>query len=501
MVDSGLSVGVSGGSRDGAVAVADASAVRAVCYQERVTRVRRGGSPTHHLPDEALDLLLAQLGRSRGDVRHWVTAGGRLASTVPDTEALDAHRAYAATAFLSSPLDRALVVVCDREAPGLSVWLGEATRLTPMDRPWRGPAFADLLATCAGWLGLRGDAATTRYEALARLAPAAHDPVFDRLLRLDGDRLVIDPTADAVVVERVAAAGTDVAARAAVASALQRRLVALLVEWLAAVRAVTSATAVCLGGELFYHSPFNTGVRESGLFTDVFVPVDPGVTGQAVGAALTALPGRVPSPSAFLGPSYSRHDIKAVLDNCKLQYTWESEDGAIAAAVRALVSGRLVGWFDGPMEWGRRALGARSILANPFSPYVLENLNRYLKHREPWRGYAISAPTAAVHEHFTGPSRSPFMECDYLPRVPETFAQALPLPDAAVRMHTVDAGGRPRFARLLDAFGAATGKPFLINTSFNGFHEPIVCNPRDAVRVFFGTGLDVLVLDQFVLQK
>ena len=153
------------------------------------------------------------------------------------------------------------------------------------------------------------------------------------------------------------------------------------------------------------------------------------------------------------------------------------------------------------MEWGQRALGARSILANPFAPYVLDNLNRFLKQREPWRGYASSGVSSYIREQFCGPYESPFIECDSVPRDPERFRHILPRPADAVRVHTVDSQSSPRFHALLRAFGDASGQPILVNTSFNGFQEPIVCSPRDAVRVFFGTGIDVLVLGQFVVTK
>ena len=153
------------------------------------------------------------------------------------------------------------------------------------------------------------------------------------------------------------------------------------------------------------------------------------------------------------------------------------------------------------MECGPRALGARSILASPFSQYVLDNLNRFLKHRDPWRGYALSGLAAAVRDQFDGPPASPFMECDYIPRDRARFEHVLPGPSAAVRVQTVAEDGPPRFRALLSAFGDATGLPVLVNTSFNGFREPIVCSPRDAIRVFFGTGVDTLVFGQLILTK
>jgi carbamoyltransferase len=132
---------------------------------------------------------------------------------------------------------------------------------------------------------------------------------------------------------------------------------------------------------------------------------------------------------------------------------------------------------------------------------VLDNLNQFLKQRESWRGYALSALSEGAAETFDGPADSPYMECDYRPRDADRFRHILPGQNAAVRVQTVGAEGLPRFRALLQEFGRAEGLPILVNTSFNGFREPIVCSPRDAIRVFFGSGIDVLVFGQFVLTK
>jgi carbamoyltransferase len=320
---------------------------------------------------------------------------------------------------------------------------------------------------------------------------------------MDAGALRVHPDLERHITDRLAG-DRDLGSvgRAKLASAVQSRLGDLLVGLLAEVCHHVGLPNVCLGGSLFYHSFANTLVKQAALFDTVFVPVDPGPGGLAIGAVLHAL-GHEPSlVTPFLGPSYSAQETKEVLDNCKLQYSWETEEGAVQAAVQALRDGRLVGWFDGPMEWGPRAVGARCILANPEAPYVLENLNRFLKRREPWRGYALSGLQESVVTYFDGPAAAPFMECDYLPKDRARFRHILPSPEAAIRVHTVSAeGGLPHFRRLLEAFGEATGLPFLVNTSFNGFHEPIVCSPRDAVRVFYGSGLDLLVMNQFVLRK
>lgn len=495
--------GIGGGTRNGSAALVDAQGLQAVCSQERVTRVRSAGLNASGLPDEALDLLLQRRGLTRASIERYAVVEGDGPIPAGVTERLDHHRAHAAASYLTSSFTSALILVCDHEAPEVSVWVGDGAVIRPVERAWSGVGFVRTFSRCAAALGFSGSAADQRMEALARLRPDSRDQGLDALIRLDADTLVVDAGLEAVVAARLAGSGgMGSPTHAAVAAALQGRLAELLIELLRSLRGRLEAPRLCLGGSLFYHSSMNTAVRMSGVFDDVFVPVDPGNSGLAVGAALVTA-ARPPAPaSPFLGPAYSSEETKQVLDNCKLQYAWESEEDAVQVAVRALQDGRLVGWFDGAMEWGPRALGARCILANPTAPYVLDNLNRFLKRRDPWRGYALSGLQEAVADHFEGPPHAIFMECDYRPRDPKQIREALPFREAAVRVQTVSSdSGLPRFRRLLEAFGEATGLPFLINTSFNGFHEPIVCSPRDAVGVFYATGLDVLVVNQFALAK
>ncbi|MGH9349987.1 MAG: carbamoyltransferase C-terminal domain-containing protein [Vicinamibacterales bacterium] len=484
------------------MALAERASVMGVCQQERVTRVRSAGFNASGLPDEALDTLLQRLGRSRHDVGRYVAGepDGRCAGA--DTvERIDHHFAHACAAYLSSPFTDATILVCDHEAPKVSVWSGRGGEISSVEWPWRGPGFADVYSRGARAFGFRAETGDQRLEALARLRPDARDARVERLLTGDGTS-VTDHALERSLEQWLAGERhPGSASSAALAASLQARIGELVLELLAEVRRRTGSAHLCLAGSLFYHSSINTLAKRAGIFDEVFVPIDPGNAGLAVGTALHANRCAPRPVSPFLGPSYSAYETKEILDNCKLQYSWESEENIIAVAVRALQSGTLVGWFDGPMEWGPRALGARCILANPFAPYVLENLNHFLKGREPWRGYAVSGLEAAVADHFDGPATAPFMESDYRPRDAARFRNVLPSPDAAIRVHTVGSDALPRFTRLLEAFGSATGAPFLVNTSFNGFHEPIVCSPRDAVRVFYGSGLDLLVLDQFVLRK
>ena len=181
---------------------------------------------------------------------------------------------------------------------------------------------------------------------------------------------------------------------------------------------------LCLGGSLFYNSYFNTRAKRCGAFDDVFVPINPGNAGLAVGNALHALEPLRESVTPFLGPSYSAEEIKESLDNRKLQYQW------VSGSRRRLPwkpSRKDVCWAgsSGAMEFGQRALGSPVDPCQPACSVCPDNLNRFLKRREPWRGYALSVAETTAHEYFDGPGSSLFMECDYLPKDPETFRHIL----------------------------------------------------------------------------
>lgn len=496
-----ISLGTSGTARNATAAIAEDDRLVAVCPQERVTRLRGAGVNDTGLPDEAVELLLSRRGLARADVSRVVRVSPAPGDSEAEAGVVSRARAQACAAFFTSGLPRAAVMVCHADEPAVSVWRGDGGTVEHA-WTWPGAGFTDVLVRLAGLFG-SATGAERRLEALARLKPGARDGLADRLIALSDGVLRVDEPAFNAVSERLAAernpAGPD---HVHLAASMQSRFADLVEEALALVRHRTGLPAVCLAGRPFFSSAINSRVREGGTFEDVFIPVDPGPHGLAVGALLDMVGQPPVRVSPFLGPAYSPEETKSVLDNCKLQYSWETEEGAARAAIESLRAGRLVGWFDGAMEWGPRSLGARCILADATTPYVLENLNHFLKGREPWRGYALSCLAERVHDHFQGPAQAPFMECDYRPAEPSRLKHVLPSPSSAVRVQTVAAGAAPaKFRALLEAYEHATGVPFLVNTSFNGFHEPIVCSPRDAVRVFFGSGLDMLVINQFVLRK
>jgi carbamoyltransferase len=170
--------------------------------------------------------------------------------------------------------------------------------------------------------------------------------------------------------------------------------------------------------------------------------------------------------------------------------------------VALLSENRILAWMHGRMEFGARALGNRSILASPLDPYSAENLNAFIKHREPFRKFAASVPAERAGEFFEVGPNARFLSTvgRVKPEHREKFAAAI-LAGDMVRVHSVDRDENPLYWKLLHAAGKATGLPVLYNTSFNLFGEPMVCTPRDAVRSFYSSGIDAMFVGSFFLQK
>jgi carbamoyltransferase len=202
---------------------------------------------------------------------------------------------------------------------------------------------------------------------------------------------------------------------------------------------------------------------------------------------------------AFLGPSFSESDIQATLHRAKLRY--RRLDNVAEATADLLARDRIIGWFQGAMEFGPRALGGRSILASPLSPTMQDRLND-IKDREDFRPVAPVVTEEAAGLWFDGAGLSPFMLFTY----PVSAHQAHRIPavrhvDGSARVQTINRAQHPLYYDLLKAFERQTGVPVLVNTSFNTRGEPVVCTPRDAIECYSSSPLDALVIGPFLLAK
>jgi Predicted carbamoyl transferase, NodU family len=286
-----------------------------------------------------------------------------------------------------------------------------------------------------------------------------------------------------------------------------------LVEWL---HEKTASNTLCVAGGVALNCVMNARIRDHGPFGHVWVQPAAGDSGTALGAALwvdaherTCLPVGLPAgvstqrpytmDHAFLGPAYDDDEIESFLERSKLPHRRLTNVAEETADL--LARDHILGWFQGAMEFGPRALGARSILASPISPGMQDRLND-IKDREDFRPVAPVVLEEEAANWFVNAAVSPFMlfvfdvRSDQAHRIP-----AVRHVDGTARVQTVNRRQHPLYYELLKAFQRRTGVPVLVNTSFNTRGEPIVCSPRDAVESFWTSPLDALVIGSFLLEK
>lgn len=296
------------------------------------------------------------------------------------------------------------------------------------------------------------------------------------------------------------------------AASMQAALEEVLVAHWNALAETTDHKAMCLAGGVAFNCVANGKIFDQTPFERVFVQPAAGDAGLSVGAAFAVNHQILGRPREFVmdhaawGPEFSPPKIRGAIEGFDassgdVQIDELEESALLQSTALHIAAGKVVGWFQGRVEWGPRALGNRSILADARRPEMKEILNRRIKHRETFRPFAPSILEEAAGEFFEQTHPSAFMTFAY-PVRPEKRA-VIPAPthvDGTARLQTVNRQANPLYWKLLRAFGDLTGVPAVVNTSFND-NEPIVCRPEEALDCFRRTQMDVLVMGNFILEK
>ena len=430
---------------------------------------------------------------------------------------VDHHLAHALSAYSYSGFDDAAVVVVDGRGAweATSIWHGRNGRLDPVITINFPDSLGLFYATFTEFLGFVPYSDEWKVMGLApyghpgvELQPfidAVADPyrVHSRLLFDRGPRFAsIIPLLGQPRVPESEITDHYKNVAYAVQDACENAIMSVV--RLALQR--TRSRNLCLAGGVSLNSKANGKILASGIVDKLFVQPAASDDGVALGAALVPFlddNGKLPIKSmrhGYWGPSFDDASIEKALLTCKIRYSKLSDPAATAA--QFLSEGKILGWFQGRMEFGPRALGSRSILADPRDPQMNAKVNNAVKFREWWRPFAPSLKREAAPDYLESAFESPFMVLTAQVR-PEkrNIIPSVTHVDGSARPQTVEREINPLYYRLIDEFGKITGVPVILNTSFNLRGEPIVHTPTQALRTFFTSGMDALVVGSFLVQK
>lgn len=526
----GLSGGHHYGSTDATAALIVDGRLVAAVEEERLTRVKHAPSA---MPRESIRACLRQASLTLRDidcVAYYVSTYAEATRELTDYLAhwfgcapppirlVDHHLTHAASAYMQSGFSDALIVTSDWSGDGstCSIGTGSGQEIQILERtPWPN-SLGMFYALITQYLGF------SRQDEYKVMGLAAYgEPTIDmgELLRVADDGFEVNPrilrtgvrslqaphfTGE---VERVLGPrrrpGESIGPREAdIAASAQRQFEAAMTALVRRATRFSPSRNLCLAGGSALNVVANSRVREKLAIDAVYVPAAPGDAGCAIGAAAHVAQAMgasiVPVNTAALGPEWTDDEIERDLKLLQARYTRVGSSAAWAAD--AIASGRIVGWFQGRMELGPRALGNRSILADPRDPDMKDRLNLRVKFREEFRPFAPSVLADRAAAWFADPPPSPFMS--FVAGVLDaTRLPAITHVDGTARLQTVERHANPAYHALIEAFEVRTGVPVVLNTSFNYAGQPIVCTPQEAVYTFAATGMDALVIGSFVLEK
>jgi len=462
------------------------------------------------------------------------------------------HLSHAASAFYPSPFEKAAVLTLDAvgEWTTTSLALGDGKDLKVHKEIHFPHSLGLLYSAFTYYTGFRVNSGEYKVMGLAPYgAPKYVDLIKDHLIDIKADGSfqldlsyfdyctglrMTNKKFDQLFGGPARQPESDLTQREMdLAASVQKVTEEIVVKLAKGIAKETGARNLCLAGGVALNCVANGILLREGVFDNIWIQPAAGDAGGALGAALgayhilhgkerTLSPSRDAMRGAYLGPDFSPDEIETALTAAEARFTKVSDQELTDQTAKALADGKAVGWMQGRMEFGPRALGGRSIIADPRSPAMQKQLNLKVKYRESFRPFAPSVLRDHVAEWFELDGDSPYMllvadvaedkrrkmtederqlfGIDQL-NVPRSDVPAITHVDYSARVQTVHADTNPRYHELISKFNALTGCPILVNTSFNVRGEPIVCTPEDAFHCFMGTELDVLVVGNFILRK
>jgi len=436
---------------------------------------------------------------------------------------IDHHFSHAASTFLCSPFEKASIFTVDGsgEADTAALWVGEGTKIKKLESVKLPHSLGQFYAAVTAFLGFKIQEDEYKVMGLA----AYGEPVYADYLRkyviklLPNGLFKVDPyfidyhlarngvfrkTTTGVFGEPRKKGEEVTKQHADVASSAQTVIEEAISHLVNHLYEATKLDNLCMAGGVALNSVANGKLYRKTPFKEIFIQPAASDAGGAIGAALyvyhklNKVQRDYIMEDAYLGPSYTLEECTSALNEKNIPYEKLQEDEIIHKIATALAEGKLICWFQGRMEWGPRALGSRSLLADPRRGEMKDIINEKVKQREPFRPFAPSILAEKADEYFEYYYKSPFMLFTF--PVKKNVADKIPAVvhvDKTARPQAVMKETNPRYWKLINEFYKITGIPLLLNTSFN-VQEPIVCSSKDAVSTFLKTRADFLVMENLV---
>ena len=481
-----------------------------------------------------------------------MTLSGLKQKELPVLMFTEHHQAHAASAFFPSPFDNAAVLCMDGvgEWATSSIWVGEANRLEPVSQLSFPHSLGLLYSTFTYYTGFKVNSGEYKLMGLAPYGdPVYVDKIYDHLIDCKNDgsfrlnmkyfNYASGLTMTGGKFHKLFGGGprkpeSEITQKEMdIARSIQVVTEEVIIRTARHIKSVTGADYLCLAGGVALNCVANGKIFKEKIFKDVWIQPAAGDAGGAIGAALSIWYEYLENErqvsdnsdacyGSFLGPEFTNSEIEAYLKSVNAVYAKMDDEELIPEVARKISQENVIGWFSGRMEFGPRALGARSITGDPRSKKMQSVMNLKIKFRESFRPFAPAVKAEKVSDWFNHEGKSPYMlvvanikedkqcESHNLGKTARGFERlaitrsvipAVTHVDSSARIQTVHKETNPRFWKLIDSFDRLTGCPVLINTSFNVRGEPIVCSPKDAYRCFMRTEMDHLVIENFLLDK
>jgi carbamoyltransferase len=446
----------------------------------------------------------------RSELLYWFNVGSE-----PPVFCFDHHLAHAASAFYPSGLEKSTVITWDCWGDHLSamVALGDGSKLSIVEEI----PFSQMS------IGLLNDFVyeflrTSEKGNLMGLAPyGTPQGYLDNLANVEKLTMRMDllsqhapfPESFTKIAGKPRRPGEPLEQRHKdLAADLQRKIDSFGMKIAYSAIESTGERNLCLAGGCALNAALNGKLGRSGKVDTLFVQPEAGDAGGALGAAYLAHLElgkplkRTPMRHAYWGPSYTNEQIVEQLDIVKVPYEKLTDDEIAPTVSDLIANGNIVGWFQLGSEWGPRALGARSILADPRKEEIRDRVNLAIKYRDWWRPFAPSMLAEEAPNYIEGSFFAPFMIVTFpIKQAHASEMAGVTHLDGSTRPQMVQRDINPRYYDMIQAFGKKAGVPMVLNTSFNLKGEPMVNSPRDALRTFFSSGLDALVMNNVLVKK